>query len=144
MNQETIFSIVNGIALISWIILLIVPFRPITNKIILGVSITILCVAYAVLLFQTLQPTDFQKFGTLEGITSLQSVPGAVLVGWIHYLAFDLMAGLFIANNASKHGIRHIVIVPALLGTFMMGPVGLLLYLIIRWAITKHWFAKNF
>jgi hypothetical protein len=144
MSQETIFSIVNSIALISWIILLIVPFRPITNKIILGVSVSLLCIAYAVLLFQTLQPADFQKFGTLEGITSLQSLPGAVLVGWIHYLAFDLMVGLFIANNAEKLGIRHIVILPALLATFMMGPAGLLLYLVIRWAITKHWFAKNF
>jgi hypothetical protein len=144
MSQETIFSIVNSIALISWIILLIVPFRPITNKIILGVSVSLLSIAYAVLLFQTLQPADFQKFGTLEGITSLQSVPGAVLVGWIHYLAFDLMVGLFIANNAAKLGIKHIVILPALLATFMMGPAGLLLYLVIRWAITKHWFAKNF
>ena len=144
MNQETIFSIVNGMALISWIILLIAPFRPITKKIILGVSVTILCMAYAVLLFQTLRPTDFEKFGTLEGITSLQSLPGAALVGWIHYLAFDLMVGLFIANNAAKHGIKHAIIIIPLLSTFMMGPIGLLLYLIIRWAITKHWFAENF
>jgi ABC-type antimicrobial peptide transport system permease subunit len=54
------------------------------------------------------------------------------------------MAGLFIASNAAKHGIKHAFIIPCLILTFMLGPVGLLLYLIIRWAITKNWWAENF
>ncbi|MCU0404230.1 MAG: ABA4-like family protein [Chitinophagaceae bacterium] len=144
MSPETIFSVTNALALFSWIFLLLFPFRPLTNKVLIGVPVTLLAIAYAWLVFQSLSPGDFEKFQTLEGITSLFSVPGAVLVGWIHYLAFDLMAGLFIANNAAKHGIRHIVIVPCLIFTFMLGPVGLLLYLIIRWSLTKQWFADNF
>jgi hypothetical protein len=144
MSPEFIFKITNGLALISWIFLLIFPFRPLTTKLLLGVSVALLAAAYAVLVFQTLQPDDFQKFNTLEGVGSLMSVPGAALVGWIHYLAFDLLAGLFIANNAAKHGIRHLLIVPCLIFTFMLGPAGLLLYLIIRWSITKQWFAENF
>jgi hypothetical protein len=144
MSPETIFSVTNALALFSWIFLLLFPFRPFTNKVLIGVPVTLLAIAYAWLVFQSLSPGDFEKFQTLEGITSLFSVPGAVLVGWIHYLAFDLMAGLFIANNAAKHGIRHIVIVPCLIFTFMLGPVGLLLYLIIRWSLTKQWFADNF
>ena len=144
MSHEVIFSIANSLALFSWIFLLIFPFRPITNKILIGVSVALLAVAYAVLVFQTLQPTDFEKFQTLEGVSSLLSVPGAALVGWIHYLAFDLMVGLFIAHNAAKHGIKHIILIPCLIFTFMLGPVGLLLYLIIRWSFTKQWFAENF
>jgi hypothetical protein len=144
MSQETIFSIANSLALISWIILIIFSFRPFTNKLLIGSSIVLLSAAYAFLVFQALKPTDFEKFNTLEGITGLLSVPGAALVGWIHYLAFDLMAGLFIASNAAKHGIKHAFIIPCLILTFMLGPVGLLLYLIIRWAITKNWWAENF
>jgi hypothetical protein len=144
MPQETIFSIANSFALISWIVLLIFPFRPITIKLLLGISVALLCAVYAFLVFQALAPTDFEKFSTLEGVSSLMSVPGAALVGWIHYLAFDLMTGLFIAHNAAKHGIKHAFIIPCLLLTFMLGPVGLLLYLIIRWAITKNWWADNF
>jgi hypothetical protein len=144
MTHEVIFSIANSLALFSWIFLLIFPFRPMTNKILIGVSVALLAIAYAVLVFQTLQPTDFEKFQTLEGVTSLLSVPGASLVGWIHYLAFDLMVGLFIAHNAAKHGIKHIILIPCLIFTFMLGPVGLLLYLIIRWSFTKQWFAENF
>lgn len=144
MSPDIIFSIANAIALISWIVLIIFPFKPITNKILLGVPIALLSFAYAFLVINTLQVDDFQKFNTLEGITSLLSVPGAALLGWIHYLAFDLMVGLFIANNAAKHGIRHSLIIPCLILTFMLGPVGLLLYLIIRWSISKQWFAENF
>jgi hypothetical protein len=51
---------------------------------------------------------------------------------------------LFIAQNAAKHGIKHIILIPCLIFTFMLGPVGLLLYLVIRWSFTKQWFAENF
>jgi hypothetical protein len=144
MSDEAIFSAASGIAFIGWLVLLIFPFRPFTSRLVIGTVITLLCATYAVLLFQTLQPTDFQKFSTLAGVTSLLGTPGAMLVGWIHYLAFDLLAGLFIAHNAAKHGVSHIVIIPCLLLTFMMGPVGLLLFLIIRWAVSRQYFAENF
>lgn len=144
MSHDTLFAIANALALFSWIYLIIAPFQPNTNKVLIGISVALLAVAYAVLVFQVLQPADFQKFQTLEGITSMLATPGASLVGWLHYLAFDLMVGLFIAHNAALHGIRHALIVPCLLLTFMLGPVGLLLYFIIRLAITRQWFATNF
>jgi hypothetical protein len=108
------------------------------------VVITLLSVLYASLVFNSLAPTDFQKFNTLDGVVSLMSVPGAALLGWIHYLAFDLMVGVFIAANAAKHGISRWVILPCFLFTFMLGPVGLLLYLLVRWMYTKNYFANNF
>lgn len=144
MSHSTIFDIANALAFFSWVYLLIAPFKPTTNKVLMGVSVALLSVAYAVLVLQVLQPADFQKFQTLEGITSMLATPGASLVGWLHYLAFDLMVGLFIAHNAGLHGIRHAYIIPCLLLTFMLGPVGLLLYFIIRLAITRQWFANNF
>ena len=42
------------------------------------------------------------------------------------------MVGLYIVNNAEKNGINRFVIIPSLLFTFMMGPFGLLLYVIIK------------
>jgi uncharacterized membrane protein len=112
--------------------------------VLIGVVITLLSIAYASLIFKALAPTDFEKFNTLGGVVSLMSAPGAALVGWIHYLAFDLMVGLFIAANAAKHGISRWVILPCFLFTFMLGPVGLLLYLVIRWSYTKNYFSDNF
>lgn len=144
MSYDLLFSIANGIALIAWLVLLIFPFRPFTNKVLIGVVVTMLCVLYAVLVYQVLQPGDFKKFQTLNGVISLLSTPGAALAGWVHYLAFDLMTGLFIANNAAKHGVAYLWILPCLVLCFMLGPVGLLLYFLIRWSVTKYYFVDNF
>ncbi len=139
MSQETIFALANGLALLSWIYLIMAPFSPMTHKLLTGFSVALLSLTYAVLVFQTLQPADFRQFSTLEGISGLMSLPGAALVGWIHYLAFDLMTGIFIAHNAAKHGIKHLVVIPCLLFTFMLGPVGLLLYFMIRWSVSRNY-----
>ena len=144
MSYEYLFSLVNGIALIAWIILILFPFRPFTNQVLIGVVVTVLCVTYAVLVYQVLQPGAFKKFTSLQGVVSLLSSPGAALAGWIHYLAFDLVTGLFIANNAAKHGIPYVWLLPCLVFTFLLGPVGLLLYFLFRWALTKHYFTTNF
>jgi hypothetical protein len=144
MDNHTIFSAANSLAFFSWIYLAIFPFKPGTSKLLMGVSITLLSIAYASLVFGAIGPADFSKFGTLNGVMSLLSSEGAALVGWLHYLAFDLLVGLFIAANAAKHGISRWVILPCFLFTFMLGPVGLLLYLLVRWMYTKNYFADNF
>ena len=144
MSYDTLFKLANAIALFSWVLLLVFPFRPITNRILIGVTVSILCVVYSVLVYSMLQPTDFGKFNSLDGVISLLSSRGAALAGWMHYLAFDLMTGLFIANNAAKHGIGHAWLLPCLVLTFMLGPVGLLLYFLTRWALTRHYFATNY
>ena len=117
---------------------------PFTNKVLIGVVVASLCITYAVLVYNSLKPGDFKSFMTLGGVTAMLSVPGAALAGWIHYLAFDLMTGLFIANNAAKHGIGYAWLLPCLVLTFLLGPIGLLLYMLIRWALTKYYFADNF
>lgn len=66
-----------------------------------------------------------------------------VVAGWVHYLAFDLLTGIFIKKNSLKYGISHWFIIPCLLFTFMLGPVGLLLYLLMRFIQTRDYFAEN-
>jgi hypothetical protein len=57
----------------------------------------------------------------------------ALLAGWTHYLAFDLFIGGWEVRDAQRRGIPHLLIVPALVLTFLLGPAGLLFYLAIRW-----------
>jgi ABA4-like protein len=56
----------------------------------------------------------------------------ALLAGWTHYLAFDLFIGGWEVRDAQARGIPHLLVVPALVLTFLFGPAGLLLYLAIR------------
>jgi cytochrome bd-type quinol oxidase subunit 2 len=58
--------------------------------------------------------------------------PGGATIGWIHYLAFDLFVGTWIARNADQHNIARWLQVPILFLTLMAGPIGLLLYLLLR------------
>ena len=59
--------------------------------------------------------------------------PRVVLAGWIHFLAFDLMVGLYIVTDAAQRGIGHLWLLPALFLTLMFGPAGLLLYMAMRY-----------
>ena len=74
-------------------------------------------------------PADFT---TLAGVMALFDSPGGATIGWIHYLAFDLFVGIQIARNADAHVISRWLQVPILFFTFMAGPIGLLLYLLLR------------
>ena len=71
-------------------------------------------------------------FSSLDGVISLFKSPRVVLGGWIHFLAFDLMVGLYIVTDAVRLGITHWWLMPALFLTLMFGPAGLLLYLVMR------------
>jgi hypothetical protein len=55
-----------------------------------------------------------------------------VVAGWIHYLIFDLFVGAWEARDARRRGVPHLLLVPCLLFTLMIGPVGLLLYVVVR------------
>ncbi len=101
---------------------------------------TILSVLYAILLLQGIGSLDFSSFGSLEGVMQLFTEPSAVAMGWIHYLAFDLMVGWFIVNDAQKHGINRYLTIPCLLLSFMLGPTGLLLYFLLRLFAKKNHF----
>ena len=93
-----------------------------------------------ILITQTFDADAMESFGSLSGIASMFQNETAMLAGWVHYLAFDLMVGLYITHNAEKYGINRFVLIPCLFFTFMLGPIGLLLYFIIRIAYTKRYF----
>jgi hypothetical protein len=77
-------------------------------------------------------------FGSLAEVTRLFANPAMLLAGWLHYLAFDLFLGAWEVRDAQRHGVPHLLVVPCLLLTFLLGPIGLLSYMVIRmrWAGT--------
>jgi hypothetical protein len=61
-----------------------------------------------------------------------------LLAGWIHYLAFDLFVGSWEVRDAQRVGIHHLFVVPCLVLTVLFGPIGLLLYLLLRAALRRR------
>lgn len=145
MTPDTIFQLCNGLALAGWIVLVIVsPFWMQADKLVIGIIITLLCIVYAWLIFGNFNFSDTSQFSTLDGVMNLFTNRSLVTAGWVHYLAFDLFAGTWIKRNALRYGVAHALVIPCLLLTFMLGPVGLLLYLVIRSIRQKQYFLENY
>jgi hypothetical protein len=71
-------------------------------------------------------------FSTLAAVALLFTSPWVLLAGWIHYLAFDLLIGTWEARDARERGVRHLLLIPCLVLTFLFGPAGWLLYRGVR------------
>lgn len=145
MTPDAIFQLSNTIALLGWLVLIIAsPFWVSFDKFLIGIVVTIFALAYFWLLAQHFQFSEMEKFGTLDGVMELFTSKTAVTTAWLHFLAFDLMAGIWIKKNAAVHGIKHWLLLPCFFFTFMIGPAGVLLYLLIRFIHTKQYFADNY
>jgi uncharacterized membrane protein (GlpM family) len=132
MKAETIFSIASTLALISWVILAVAPRWSWTRRIILSGAIPLLfSIAYLVLIILFFGRAE-GGFDSLANVMKLFTNEWAVLAGWIHYLAFDLFVGSWEVKDAQEKGISHWLVLPCLFLTFMLGPIGFLLYYIIR------------
>lgn len=144
MNPDTIFKITCIIAAIGWIILIVIsPFWPKYDKILVGVIICILAIAYTTLNFANFDPDILSHFSSLDGIYSLFKNPALLLAGWVHFLVFDLMVAVWIKKNSVRHGIKHGWLIPALIFTCLLAPFGFLIYILTRWLKTKEYFADN-
>jgi Domain of unknown function (DUF4281) len=132
---ELLFGVANGIALVGWLLLAISPVRrrPLIAAA-RGVGV-VLSFGYLALFL-----TSSGGLGGLIGdysianIARLFSNPAAALIGWVHYLAFDLWVGAWEVEDAEKRRIPHALLLPCLFLTFMVGPIGLLAYLALRTA----------
>ena len=84
-------------------------------------------------------PEGFAAFNTLAGVKSLFQNDALLLAGWIHYLAFDLFVGSWEVRDANRLGIHHLLVIPCLVCTLMLGPAGLLAYFVLRVILRGRW-----
>ena len=132
MTPEQVFSIVNLIATAAWLALVILPGRRWVTGIVTSTVVPLLfAIVYVGIVVTTFGRTP-GGFSTLEGVATLFSNPWALLAGWIHYLAFDLLIGTWEVRDAREHGLPHLLLVPCLVLTFLFGPAGWLLYRVVR------------
>lgn len=138
---DSLFGIANIWAVICWTALILAPRGALVQSAVFYAGIGLLCLAYAVLLVlftgglidaAPVAGGRQADFTTIEVVRGIFMSDGGVTVGWIHYLALDLFASMWIARDADRKGFSRLVQAPVLLLTFVAGPAGLLLWLIIR------------
>ncbi len=132
MNEELILKVLNVPVLVGWLSMLLAPRSRFTRWLVhsdvlpLGIG-----VLYLVLVVPHL-PGLLGEFGSLASIGAALQRPGMLLAAWIHYLAFDFLVGRVVLADSQQRGIPHLAVVPCLVLTFMLGPVGYLTYAGVR------------
>lgn len=136
--DETIFSGASLLAMVAWLglsLAVVTPPGRLRQRLLFVAGRIVpvaLCVLYAYLLVSGLNTPSEGGFSSLSSVVTLFSYPGNMLGGWVHYLAFDLLVGRWIIDDTLSKGRYRVPLLLVLPATFMFGPLGLLLYLLVR------------
>jgi len=137
MPLETLFKVANYAVVPFWLLLIVAPRWAWTKRLVHGpVALLLLAPIYAYMLFGYGSQPEGMELSSLYGVMIGFSVPHIVVAGWIHYLIFDLFVGAWETRDAQRRGIPHLLVVPCLIVTLLIGPVGLLLYVLVRFFST--------
>lgn len=136
MTPDRLFALVNAAALISWCLLAVFPGTPVVRRLIAARLVpALLALVYVTLVVsQWGSPGGFSSLGQ---VARLFTNPWMLLAGWVHYLAFDLLIGASLLEDAQARGVRYVFVVPCLALTFLFGPAGWLLYQGVRRAAVR-------
>ena len=137
MNASSIFSFANSFVLLGWILLIFLPNWKHTQTFILNGIILLFSILYAYLLLIDIGSFNVDSFSTLANVKALFKNDNAVAMGWIHYLTFDLFVGAYIVKKSQELQISRLLYTLTLPFTFMFGPVGYLLFFILKTVKTK-------
>ena len=135
MGASDIFAVGSQLVLPGWLLLVFAPRWRWTHAIVF-----VLAAAYGVAyvaLFASQAGRIEGGFGSLSEVARLFENENLLTAGWFHYLAFDLFVGGWIVRDAARSAVSHLLVVPCLLLTFLLGPSGLLAYLAIRAVRTR-------
>ena len=121
-----------------WIMLIAIPNSKISqifiNSIILPL---ILSAAYVYVIYQTILLDEpildiFKLYLSLDNLYTIFATESFLLVFWLHFLTLNLFLGSWISRDGVKYNMsRGLVSVPLIL-VYFTGPLGLVLYWIIR------------
>jgi len=135
------FGFANAFGLLAWAALLLSLFVPRIRALVWPATQFAVPLAwaalYVILLAQGL-PQAEGGFDSIEGVRGLFANDSALTAGWLHYLAFDLFVGTWIARDSVERRVYALLVAPCLALTLMFGPAGLLAYFLLRFAFGRR------
>ena len=141
---EMLYYWINFGVLPFWIILIFFPQSQLCRYLVTSIfPIFILSGAYIFMLYKSyLNSYDFNGnfslyFG-IENISDLFSNKDFLIMFWIHFISINLFAGGWIVKDSQKFSINKIVLIMPLVVTYLIGPLGIFVYWLIR-----IFYAKN-
>ena len=138
LTFESIYIWTNLGILPFWLMIIFIPNWKISHIFINSVILPlILAVAYVYVFYQAILLNEpildiFRLFFSLDNLYTVFAAESFLLVFWLHFVTLNLFLGSWLSRDAIKYNIsRSLTIVPLIL-IYFSGPVGLVLYWIIR------------
>jgi hypothetical protein len=139
MEMETLFRIGNLLVLPFWGAMIFLPRWGMTKRVMESPwTAAGPAVIYAALVLPRaaeLLPAVMRP--ELTEVASLLGTTAGATIAWVHFLAFDLLAGRWIYLDSRERDLSVWLMGPILFLTLMLGPFGFLLYLLVRLAARK-------
>jgi hypothetical protein len=130
--MDQMFGLANAFAAIGWLLLIVAPRWSWTDRLVLsGLWSLVLAIVYTALV-ATFLPSAEGGFSSIAGVRSLFASDALLTAGWVHYLAFDLFVGAAQVRQAERDNISQFLMIPILIATFMLGPIGLLAFAVVK------------
>lgn len=132
--MEVVFSLSSLTVLPLWALMIFLPGWSWTRRVMNSLLVILPpALIYAVLVL----PRFGEVFSevtdpTLPGIAALLGSPTGATIAWAHFLAFDLFVGRWAYLDSRKLGLNAWLVSPVLFLTLMLGPLGFLLYVVLR------------
>lgn len=138
--MDTTFQLSNLLIMPFWLLMILLPHWRWTQRIMASLwTVVPAALLYAILVI----PNFFGLLGelanpTLGSIAALLGTPSGATIGWVHFLAFDLFVGRWAYLDSREHGLSAWLVSPTLFFVLMFGPLGLLLYLGLRFLLLRR------
>ena len=140
---EMLYYWVNFGVLPFWLILIFFPNSNLSRYFVTSIfPILILSGSYVFILYKSyLNSYDFvNNFSLYLGIDRLSDLftdRSYLMMFWIHFISINLFTGGWIVRDSQKLSINKILVSIPLIITYLIGPIGLFFYWLIRIFYTK-------
>ena len=135
---ETLYMWINLGVLPFWFILIVFPQSHLSRIFVTSIfPFFILSVVYIFILYKSyLIGYDFDgNFSLYLGLSELSRLFEDhlyIMIFWTHFIAINLFIGGWIVKDSQKFSINKVLMAVPLIVTYLIGPIGLFLYWIIR------------
>ena len=137
LNYENIYLIANWGVVPFWLLLIIFPNNNLTVFFTQSIVVPLflgaayIFIGYNIFLEGNILDS-FELYKGLDGLYSMFSNEGLLLIFWLHFLAISLFVGAWIVRDSRRYVIPRIIVIFSLVTTYFSGPIGLFIYWFFR------------
>ena len=135
---EILYYWVNLGVLPFWLILIFFPQSNICKYFVTSIfPIIVLSGAYIFMIYKSYLNSynfdnNFNLYFGIENISELFANETFLIMFWIHFISINLFTGSWIVKDSQKFMMNKIILFFPLIITYLIGPLGLLVYWLIR------------